>query len=229
MATSKAISAKSKGKLTKKELKQDRLVEYTVKVESFYHQNKKWVVGVLTAIVVVIVATVVITRSQQSSRLGESYELTMAKMNYGAGKLDDAKQGFEKIASQYSGKTAGEAKLFTARIAFEQGDFTSAEAGFKGYIADYSVDDALDAAAFSGLAASLEAQGKLSEALEQYQKLADKYPNVPYAPESLLQVSRLAQKLNLPEKARLALQRILDKYSESSEVQQARKDLETLE
>lgn len=228
MPTSKVSAAKTKSKLTKKELKQDRLVEYTVKVESFYNQNRKWVTGVLTAVVVVIIAAVVINRSQHSAQLEESYELTLAKMNYGTGKLDEARQSFEKIASQYSGNSAGEARLFLARIAFEQGDYAGAEAGFKMYVDDYSIDETLDAAAVSGLAASLEAQGKLDEALEQYRQLADRFPNIPFAPQSLLQVARLAQKLNQPDKAKQALQQIIDDYSESAAVQQARTELNAL-
>ena len=222
----KALSAKTKGKLSKKDLKQDKLVEFTFKAETFYHKNKSWVVGGAAAVVVIVLAVVIYNSSQKSSRLEQSYQLTMAKMSYGAGKLDDAKQGFQTVKTQFSGSTAGEAQYFLGRIAFEQGDYPAAETEFASYLNDYSVDDELDAAALSGLAAAQEAQGKSDQSIETYTKVADKYPKVAFAPQALQNVARLAQKLNQPDKAKQALQQIVDKYPESSSAQQARKDLD---
>ena len=224
----KAITAKSKSKLTKKELKQDKLVEFTFKAETFYHKNKTWVIGVSSALAVIILAVVVINSSQKSARLEQSYQLTLAKMNYGSGRVDEAKQGFQQVTTQYSGKVAGEAKYFLGRIAFEQGDYATAATEFTAYVNDYSVDDPMDAAALAGLAATYEAQGNHAQALETYGKAADKYPDIAYAPQALQNVARLALKLNEPDKAKLALQTIVDKYPESTSVTQAKKDLESL-
>jgi TolA-binding protein len=224
----KATASKTKGKLTKKELKQDKLVEFTFKAETFYHNNKNLVIGSAVALAVVILAVVVWNSSRKSSILEESYQLTMAKMNYGSGKLDEAKQGFQLITSQMGGKPAGEAKYFLGRIAFEQGDFSSAENEFSDYLKEYSVDNAMDASALAGLAATYEAQGRLDQAMDNYEKIAEKYPKLAFAPQALQDVARLAQKLNQPEQAKKALQRILDDYPESMSAQQARKDLEPL-
>ncbi len=224
----KAIAAKTKGKLTKKELKQDKLVEFTFRAETFYHKNKTWVIGALSALAVIVLAVVFYNSSQKSSRLEQSYQLTMAKMNYGSGKLEEAKQGFQTVKTQFSGNVAGEAQYFLGRIDFEQGDYPAAENEFSTYLKDYSVDNALDAASLSGLAAAQEAQGKLDQALETYTKVADKYSSVAFAPQALQNVARLAQKLDQPDKAKQALQRIVDNYPESMSVQQARKDLDAL-
>jgi TolA-binding protein len=225
----KAISAKSRGKISKKELKQDKLVEFTVKVEAFYNRHKNWVISVLTAVLVIVAAVVLIGKSQKSARMEESFQLTMAKMKYGSGQLDDANQDFQKILTDYSGRPAGEAQYFIARIAFEKGDFASAESGFEAYLKNYSVDPAMNAAALSGYAASQEAEGNLEGAMQSYQRLAQEYPSNAYAPQSLLEVSRLAQALGKDEESTQALRKILDKYSESTAVQQARKDLDNLE
>lgn len=224
----KAIAAKTKGKLTKKELKQDKLVEFTFKAETFYHRNKTWVIGAFSALVVVVLAFVFYGSSQKSAQLEQSYQLTMAKMEYGSGKLEEAKQGFQAVKAQFSGRTAGEAQYFLGRIAFEQGDYPAAENDFSAYLKDYSVDNALDAAALSGLAAAQEAQGKLDQAIETYAKVADKYSSLAFAPQALQNVARLAQKLDQPDKTQKALQRIVDNYPESMAVQQARKDLDAL-
>jgi len=96
---SKATSAKTKGRLTKKELKQDKLVEFAYKAEAYYNEHQRLVLGVIGAVVVVIVAVVLLRHTMQSARLEESYDLTLAKMEYGAGKLDEAKPGFQKVTS----------------------------------------------------------------------------------------------------------------------------------
>ena len=224
----KAITAKSKSKLSKKDLKQDKLVEFTFRAETFYHKNQKLVAGVLTALVVVVLAVIFLNSSQKSARLEQSYQLTLAKMSYGSGNLDQAKQGFQQIVTQFGGQTAGEAKYFLGRIAFEQGDYTTAEAEFNSYLNDYSVDKAIDAAALAGLAATAEAQGQYDKALEHYGQVAKKYPDLAFAPQALQNVARLALKVNQPDQAKQALQKIVDDYPESFAVQQARKDLDAL-
>jgi hypothetical protein len=51
----KTVSQKTKGKLSKKELKQDKLVEFAYKAERYYHEHQKLVFGIVGAIVVILV------------------------------------------------------------------------------------------------------------------------------------------------------------------------------
>jgi TolA-binding protein len=225
----KAISSKTKGHLTKKELKQDKLVEFTYKAEQFYRDHQRTVLIAAAAVVIVILGVVLVRKSVQSTRMEESYQLTLAKMNYGANRLPEAKDAFQKIVSTESGKYAGEAKYFLARIAFEQGNYADAVTDFTSYLKDYSVDDQMDCAAMSGLAAAYEAQSKNEDAVKTYTQVAEKYPQNPYAPQALLEASRIYLSLNQPDNAAKVLQQIRDKYPDSALASQAKRQLDNLQ
>jgi TolA-binding protein len=226
---SKVSSAKTKGHLTKKELKQDNLVKLAYEAEHFYLKHQKWVIGAVVGVLVIVFAVIVVRKTMESSKLEASYQLTMAKMNYGANKLEDARTAFLRIAANEGGATAGEAKYFLARINFDQGKFQQAADDFKLYLKDYRVDDELDCAAMAGLAASYEALDKQEEAAKLYNEIADKYPNVQFAPQALWEASRIYLKLNQNDVALKSLERIKAKYAESAVMGQAKKVLESLE
>ena len=225
---SKVTSAKTKGRLTKKEMKQDKLVEFAYKAEAFYAQHKNLVLGVAGAILVVIVGVVLLRNTMQSARLEESYDLTIAKMQFGAGKMDDSKPGFQKVVGE-GGAAAGEAKYFLGRIAYEKGNYSQAADEFKAYLKDFSVDDQLDCAAMAGLAASTEGLGNDQEAAKLYEEAADKYSRNVYAPQALYQASRIYLRINQKDKAIHDLQMIRDKFPESSITAQAKRDLDNLD
>jgi TolA-binding protein len=224
----KAIS-KSKGHLTKKELKQDKLVELTYKLEQYYRDHQKIVLSVAAAVVIIILGVVLVRKSVQSTRLQSSYQLTLAKMDYGSGRLPEAKDGFQRIVSTESGRYAGEAKYFLGRIAFDQNNYAQAVTDFTTYLKDFAVDDQLDCAAMSGLAAAYEAQGKNEDAVKTYTQIAEKYPQNTYAPQALWEASRVYLSLNQTDSAIKALQQIRDKYSESAVAAQAKRQLDNLQ
>jgi len=213
---SKVASAKTKGRLTKKELKQDKLVEYAYKVENFYLANQKLVIGIAIAVVVVIAGVIVARKMIESRGLEQSYELMMAKMSYGSGKLDEAQAAFETIVQTMGGNTAAEAKYFLGRVAFEKGDFPQAETHFKEYLSNFSGNAEIDCAAQSGLAAAVETQGRLEEAAQTYEKISEEFPANPYAPQALMEASRLYLKLNQYDKSRDLAQIVADKFPDSN-------------
>jgi TolA-binding protein len=224
----KAISSKAKGHLTKKELKQDKLVELTYKLEQFYLLHQKWVITAIVAVVVIVAGVILVRKTMESNRLQESYQLTMAKMNYGAGKMADAKSAFERIVSSQGGRAAGEAKYFLGRIAFDQGNYSDALTAFSSYLKDYNVDDEIDCAAMAGLAACYEAQNKPEDAAKTYQQIAEKFPQNTYAPQALWEASRVYLSMNQKDSAIKALQTIREKYSESAVAPQAKRELDNI-
>jgi TolA-binding protein len=224
-----ATKAATKGRLTRQELKQDRLVDLTYKLEHYYYEHKNLVLGIAIGILVVVVGGVLVSRMMSGAKLEESYELTKAKTTYGMGSLSLAKEEFEVVVNKYSGDAAGEAKYFLGRIAFEQNDLSTAQAHFETYLKDYSVDNYLNAAAMAGLAATKEAQGKSEEAAKLYEQVAKDHPDLPYAPQSLIDAERLYLKINQKDKGIELLKLVRDKYPESSLAAQAKKELDNLQ
>jgi TolA-binding protein len=226
---SKVTSAKTKGRLTKKEMKQDRLVKLTIDLEKFYVDHQKLVLTVAVAVLVVIAGVILVRKSMESSRLEAAYKVTMAKASFGSGQLDNAAAAFQTLATSGSGVVAAESKYFLGRIAYEQGKYSQAVDEFNGYFKDFSGTDELNVGAYAGLGSSYEALEKYADAAQEYQKAADKYPKNPAAVELLMDAARVYQKLNQPEKAIPLLRKIRDSYPESSLAQQARQQLASLE
>jgi TolA-binding protein len=226
---SKVTAAKTKGRLTKQELKQDRLVKLAYQTEHFYLQHQKWVIGAAIGVLAIVLGVVIVRKTIESNKLEAAYTLTMAKMNYGSSRLDEAKASFQRIVTNQGGATAAEAKYFLARIAFDQGNYTQASDEFKAYLKDFSGDDELDCAAMSGLASTYEALNNPEEAAKTFLQVAEKFPNNPYAAEALWEASRIYIKLNQTDNAQKALLKIRDNYSTSSVMGQVRRSLEALQ
>jgi TolA-binding protein len=226
----KATATKPKGHLTKKELKQDKLVQFAYKAEQFYLNNQKWVLGVAFGILAVVVVGVLIHRSVKSGRMQQSYQLTMAKMSYGMGQLDDAKNEFEQLVSAFGSSAAGgEARYFLGRIAFEQGNYSQAIDEFTRCRKEYSLDDKLECATLAGLAASYESIGKKEDAAKTYGEVADSYPQNAYSAQALMEASRIYLDLNQNDKAIEVLKRLREEYPESVWASQAKRQLDALE
>jgi outer membrane protein assembly factor BamD (BamD/ComL family) len=225
----KAIRAKAAGKLTKKELREDKLVSFASKMERFYHENQNRVLGIAVVIVILIAGGIFLQRMSSESRLIESYDLTIAKMAYGQQQYEAARTGLEKVMSEYSGEAAAEAKYYLTRIDFDQAKYAEAEAGFRDYLKSYSGDKYTNCAVTSGLAASLEAQGKLDEAAVTYEQAAANFPGLAYAPEALAQAARVYMSINQDDNAVRVLKTIVDKYPDSGSVAKAKQDLERLQ
>jgi TolA-binding protein len=224
-----ATTTKGKGRLTKKELKQDKLVATAYKVEQYYLTHQRMVLGVAAAIIIVVVGIIFIRKSIQSSRLSESYQLTIAKMQYGSGSLSEAKDAFMRTVSTGGSRAAAEAKYFLGRIAFEQGSYAQAITEFEEYLKKYSADEKLDVACMCGLAASYEATNKFEDAAKTYYEVYEKYADNLYVPQALWDAQRLYRKINQMDKAIEILHIIRDKYTTSSMAQQAMRDLDALE
>ncbi|MBU0691753.1 tetratricopeptide repeat protein [bacterium] len=225
----KAIRAKGAGKLTKKELREDKLVGYASKVERFYHENQNRVLGIVVVLVILIAGGIFLQRMSSESRMIESYDLTIAKMAFGQEQYDAARVGLEKVISEYSGEVAAEAKYYLSRIDFEQGKYTEAEAGFREYQQSFSGDDNTNCAAVAGLAASLEAQKKFEEAAATFEEAVQRFPKLAFAPEALVQAARIYMYINQNDNAARVLAELIEKYPDSNSAAKAKQDLDQLQ
>ncbi len=216
------------GRLTKEELKHDRLVETAVRVEGFYESHKQSVWIAAGGLVVVIVGFIALQGWMGSSANLESFELMQAKTSYGQQNLPDAQVKFQQVVASHGGAAAAEAQYYIARIKFDQGDFAGALAGFEACLTSYSPDKETEQGAMAGLAASMEATGRLDEAAAKFAETSEKFSSSAYAPEGLTQAARLYLKLNQTDKAKAALEKIVKKYPDSQAFQKAKSQLDQL-
>jgi len=117
------------------------------------------------------------------------------------------------LARQYPNTPAGEyAELFGAETLFTEGRYPEAQEQFSKFLSDHP-DSALIAQARMGVAASVEAQGRNSEAIQKYQELISAFPSdLNIVTPAKLTLARLFEEENKPQQA-------LTFYSELARIQ----------
>jgi predicted negative regulator of RcsB-dependent stress response len=129
--------------------------------------------------------------------------------------------GFLQIVEDYSLTEAGNlANFYAGAIYLKQGKFPLAIF----HLEDYKANDLLvQARAFSLIGDAYMEQKNYEDAAKYYEKAAGYKPNKEFTPVYLMKAGLAYEKLNNTDKAKAAYQKIIDKYWESSELQNAKK------
>jgi predicted negative regulator of RcsB-dependent stress response len=108
---------------------------------------------------------------------------------------------YVRVANEYSGTQAGaRAQLLAGQLFFDAGKFNEAQEQFQRFLADYPNNQLANQAAV-GVAASLEAQGKVAEATARYEDIATRHAADSTMPQVKSALGRLYLAQNKPEKA----------------------------
>jgi tetratricopeptide (TPR) repeat protein len=169
------VLAKSK-KISKKEMKQDKLVTYYYKaIDLFSKYQGKILIG-LGVLVVIIVGIILVKQNSEKNNLAATSLLAKTMPLYEAGQYTDAIEGkklenisgLKQIVDQYGSTDAGEmAKLFLANSYFYLGDFDNALKNYKDF---GGIGDEFKAAAYAGIASCLETKKEYKDAADYYKK-----------------------------------------------------------
>lgn len=177
-------------KITKKELKHDPVVSTYEKALTFYYENKKYVSYSTTALIVLIIATVVYANNRRASNEKAALELGKVFQLYDSGQYRQAidgvpeagTMGLKSIVDNYGGPSADLARFYLADACYHLGEYDEALKHFQEFSGG---NDILQASALAGAAACYEAKGDHASAAEYYEKAFDKSRDSPVAPEFL--------------------------------------------
>lgn len=165
---------------------------------TWFEINKRPVVAGLALIVLAIAGTI-IWKSQRQARLENASAALLTvtsthKQNIPVAELD-------KVIQSHPGTSAAaQANLLAGKEFFEQGKYAEARARFDAVTSARASDDVIAAAQY-GLAACLDAENKLPEALAAYQRVAD-YPGGKYlASLARLSMARIQESQGKPKEA----------------------------
>jgi tetratricopeptide (TPR) repeat protein len=169
---------KPKKKISKKEIKEDRLVTTYFEATTWYQNNKKIVNGALTGIVILAIVVVAYLNNVNANNLKATTELGEILNYYDQGNFDvaingDLQQnvrGLQSIVDDYGSTKAGElATFYLANSYFAKAEYDKALQ----YYRDVNVSDELVAtSALAGAAACYEAKGDHEKAAATYEKAA---------------------------------------------------------
>jgi len=213
---------KPRKRLSKKQLKEDKLVTYTFLVRDFIEENwKKITIGII-AVLIVIALVFIYINSKKKATQDASYQLSIAERKYLNGDYENAIKELSLVANNFSGtSSAGVAVFYLANSYFFIEDYKNAEENYRKYINDYGGDKDLLCSAYSGLGAVYEEKKEYQKAAEYYMQAAEKFPKNFQAPECMLDAARCYKYAGNYQKAEKILDKLAEKYSDSPVIREA--------
>ncbi len=210
-----------KKKLTKKQIKEDKLVTSYYQVKSFYEENQSKMFMAAGTLLVILVAIFWYSSKVEQDNLAATAALTRIIPIYESGAFQEAIDGkagtnligLKEIVSLYSGTEQGEAaRIYLANAYYFLGQFEPARLNYDDYSGSNKL---LIAAAHAGLAACAEIEGDYDEAASFYKKAANVTNDNPQNGEYLLAAGKNLIKAEKNADAEEILNSITEKYKES--------------
>lgn len=209
-------------KLVRKEIKEDKLVEFYYKSRNFFEENKNKVFTYLVAVAVVVIAVILYMNYKSGQNEEAAIHLTKVMEMYdqgdflGAieGKKDVKMLGLKDIVAQYGSTENGEtAKIYLANSYANLG---KSDEALK-YFEDYSGDiDIYQAAALAGQAGYLSVKNEYEKAADLYMKASKVSKNDVMNADYIFQAAVNYFEAGEKDQAKNLLQTIKDDYKTSS-------------
>lgn len=217
-------------RITKAQIKQDKLVITALKASEYVQKNKKYFIlgggGVLAVVVILFLVSYLSKKSAaDSAELFGKAQLSMAM-----GQTAMAIADYTTLVNDYgSTDAAGMACYLLGDLYLRQKNFDSAAVYYQKYCDKYGKNKMLLAASYAGLAVALESKSNFAQAGENYLKAAEIIDDETLSPEYLASAGRTFARASLFDKARKAYQIIIDKYNRSQYFSVAKRKLAEIE
>ncbi len=205
-------------RITKKQLKEDKFITYSLKAREWIEENQKYVISGVVAIVVIIAAFLFISSSQKNAAVAASAELSQGMQVYQSRDYKNAISVLTDVTNSYKNTESGKlARFYLAQSLYHTGEYAAAQEHFRKFATSFKADEYLVISAMEGEAACLEQQDQFAEAAQKYESIAKKYPESPKAPQCYLRAARCFALAGTTDKAEKLYQIIIDEYPNSQE------------
>ncbi len=220
-----------KKKLSKKEIKEDKLVTTFYEAKSFYDENQTMIFSVVGIVVALVLVVVLYTSKMEESNLSASVELTRVINTYNAGlylqaiegKAGTQEIGLAKIVDEYGGSEQGElARIYLANAYFYTEQYDKAMEAYDDYSGS---DNLMVASALAGKAGCYENDKDYESAAKYFSKAANVSKYVPSNSNYLLNAGINYLKINNNSEAKSVLDRVKKDYNTSSAAREVDKYL----
>lgn len=217
-------------RITKAQMKQDKLVIAALKASEYVQKNKKYFLmgggGVLAIAVILLIISY-----WSGKRAADAVELFgKAQLSTAMGQTSLAIADYSTLVNEYgSTDVAATACYLLADIYARQNNFDSAAVYYQKYCDNFGNNKMLLAAAYAGLAVALENKGDFARSAENFMKAAKVADDETTSPEYLAGAGRTFTKASQYDKAVKAYQQIIDRYNRSQYYSIARRKLAELE
>jgi outer membrane protein assembly factor BamD (BamD/ComL family) len=213
-------------RITKKEIKEDKFVTFTLKLSEWFQKHLNQVlIGAGGVILIVVIMFFVLSSKSNRERKAAEF-LGKASLELQAGDLGAAVGDLQKVVNQYgSTKSAEKAAFLLASAYFYAKDYAQAQSSFEEYLQKYKKDPMHAASAQAGIADCQMQKGNFVLAGENFLKAVSLNPQSFLAPQYLLEAGDAYLKADQKDKTKEILNRLIKEYPDSREVNQAKMQL----
>ncbi|MFC2150861.1 tol-pal system YbgF family protein [Calditrichota bacterium] len=220
---------KPRKRLVKAKLKEDKLLIFTARAQSFLDKYQKFIMYGVAGIVLIAAAAGFVNWSKSGAERKASLEALMARDAYKTGELDEALTRINIILEDYSGTpSAGDALMMKGKIHEQRLEWDEATATYKKLLSKYGSNKYWGFGALYAMGAIEHGRGNYTGAADTYRKAAMRYPDHYYAPAALIAAGEAYKEAHKYEDAEQVLSLVLTKYDKSRSTDDARKILEEL-
>ncbi|MCX7983433.1 MAG: tetratricopeptide repeat protein [Bacteroidetes bacterium] len=212
---------KAQKKISKKEIKEDKLVKAYFEARVWIEQNRKYMSYIIGIPLLLVVITIVWTQKRKDWNETATTMLSRVMPLYEQGRYEEAIhgvpqqgiQGLEVIVQEYGSTSAGE--IATLYLAHSYKNLENYEKALEYYKEVDISDPILEASALAGAGICYEHVGKYEEAAECFEEAASKGIPVVQAAENLQRAALNYALVGNTEKAKKLLTIIKKEYSKS--------------
>ena len=217
-------------RLSKDELKEDQFLEWLVQAAEYVRDRAQLFVAGAVGLLAIIVISFLIANAQEQAKIDAAIQLGEIWLAEEEGRSGDALRLTEDLVREYEGTiAAGQGVIILANRYYSQGRFAEALEHYHRYLSEYGDQDVFMLAAWNGIAACLEAQGRAIEAATKYTEYATSInPGSIQASTSLFEAARCYGEAGDTETQRKTLEQIVADYAQSPIAARAREELSML-
>lgn len=213
---------KPRKRLSKKQLKEDKLVTFYYKASAWADENSKYVIGAVVAIAVIFIAVYFYANSQKAAEQVASVELAKATRTFENGDYQNAMPLLTNLVEKYGSTKSGKmGLLYLADSFFETKDYENAKINYKKFASSFKGDEHILSAAYAGIAACDEQLKNYQQAAQQYEKTVQKFPKSIFAPNYLLRAARCYTLAKMPDDAKRIYDQLVEDYPTAQEKNEA--------
>ncbi len=216
-------------RVTKKELKEDKLVTSYFQVRKYFEAHQSVLLKIIGGAVLFIALVTFWFMSKSGAQSEASYELNLALLTSQSGDPKAVADKLTEIGKRYSGTESGEAaQFYLGKLRAQEHNPEEALKAFEEFLRRGSKSSYLYPAALAGKASSLEDLGKSGEAAQFYLKAAEARDDFFAEAGFRLDAARCFRLAGDQEKARQQYQYVQERYPQTAYSQKAQDGLAKL-
>lgn len=216
-----------KVKITKHQMKEDKLVTFAFKLAEFVQKHSREFLIAGGGVVLIVVVAVFLISSTKSRNQQAAGLLGKARVELESGEFQNATSDLQAILRRFGGtRAAQDARYLLGNSYYYSQDYDQALQHFQDFVKRYSKADPLHLiGAYLGIGDCYMQKGIFETAAEYYLKAAEKDPDGFAAPTLLIYTARAYKQANQLDRAKELYERIMREYPKAKITTSARMEL----